>query len=148
MMILLFILAVLIIAGLSFYAGKLLWQLKQQRNKQQQVRHTRIQTITDSIQVIAKAMEQQQCDLSEGCIRLCNLLQAMPLETPPDYPKLFPAIFDLFQKVEHMPTHKEREQLPKRERLKQDMQRAEWESELETSILPELEKLKSFSALK
>ncbi|TDF36245.1 DUF2489 domain-containing protein [Alteromonadaceae bacterium M269] len=146
MMILLISLAILIIAGLSFYAGKLLWQLKQQNERQQQARNKRIETITDSIHVIAKAMEQQQCDLSEGCIRLCNLLNAIPSESPADYPSLYPNVYELFHKVEHMPTHKAREALPKKERLRQDIQRAEWESELETAILPELAKLKQFNA--
>ena len=145
MIVILFSAALLIVASLSFYAGKLLWQLKRQEKRQQQARQKRIDNITSSIHVIAKAMEQQQCDLSEGCIRLCNLLPAIPLEKLPDYPSVYPSIYTLYRKVEDMPTHKAREQLSKKERLKQDYQRAEWEAELETAILPELAKLKSFS---
>lgn len=145
LLILSFAFAVLIIAGLGFYAGKLLWQLKQQNKRQALARQKRIDSITESIQVIAKAMEQQQCDLSEGCIRICNLLPAIPSENLPDYSKLYPAIYELYGKVADMPTHKEREQLAKKERMKQDLQRAEWEAELETAILPEVTQLKSFT---
>jgi hypothetical protein len=144
MLILSFILAIVIIAGLSFYAGKLLWQLKRQNKRQALARQKRIDSITESIQVIAKAMEQQQCDLSEGCIRICNLLPAIPLNDLPDYASMYPYIHELYGKVAHMPTHKERERLAKNVRRKHDLQRAEWEAELETSILPEVGKLKSF----
>jgi hypothetical protein len=140
-----FALAVVIIAGLSFYAGKLLWQLKRQNKRQALARQKRIDSITESIQVIAKAMEQQQCDLSEGCIRICNLLPAIPSDNLPDYANLYPSIYALYEKVAHMPTHKEREKMAKNERKKQDLQRAEWEAELETAILPEVSKLKAFS---
>jgi hypothetical protein len=145
MLIFFFTLAVLVVAGLGFYAGKLLWELKRQNRRQELARQKRIDSITESIQVIAKAMEQQQCDLSEGCIRICNLLTAIPAKEQPDYASIYPSIYTLYGKIEHMPTHKEREQLPKKDRLRQDIQRAEWEAELETSILPEVTKLKTFN---
>ena len=74
--------ALLIILALGFYAGKLLFMLKQQKERQEAARQSRVATITDSIIVIAKAMEQQQCDLSEGVIRIVNLLNAIPISTP------------------------------------------------------------------
>jgi hypothetical protein len=145
LLILLICAAIIIIVGLGFYAGKLLLQLKQQKQRQAQTRLKRIDSITESVQVIAKAMEQQQCDLSEGCIRICNLLPALPMDNLPDYATNYPAIYSLYEKVAHMPTHKAREQLPKKERRKQDIQRAEWEAELETRILREVAILKNFS---
>jgi hypothetical protein len=53
--------ALLIILALGFYAGKLLFMLKQQKERQEAARQSRVATITESIIVIAKAMEQQQC---------------------------------------------------------------------------------------
>lgn len=91
--------ALLIIVGLGFYAGKLLFMLKQQKERQEAARQSRIATITDSIIVIAKAMEQQQCDLSEGVIRIVNLLNALPLNTPPDFKAQYPHVHALFTEV-------------------------------------------------
>ena len=48
--------AVCIIIALGFYAGRLLFLLKQQNQRQQQVREQRIATISESIFTIAKAM--------------------------------------------------------------------------------------------
>ena len=45
--------ALLIILALGFYAGKLLFMLKQQKERQEAARQSRVATITDSIIVIA-----------------------------------------------------------------------------------------------
>ena len=50
---------VLIILALGIYAGRLLFMLKQQNTRQTAAREKRTETITDSIILIAKAMEQQ-----------------------------------------------------------------------------------------
>ena len=91
--------AVCIIIALGFYAGRLLFLLKQQNQRQQQVREQRIATISESIFTIAKAMEQQQCDLSEGVIRIVNLLNALPVPSPLDYSARYPQIHALFVEV-------------------------------------------------
>ncbi|GEA09646.1 DUF2489 domain-containing protein [Alteromonas sp. KUL49] len=77
--------AALIIIGLSFYAGRLLFLLKQQKERQNSVRSKRIYNISESVHVIAMAMEQQQCELSEGVIRIVNLLNALPIDPQPDF---------------------------------------------------------------
>ena len=82
--------ALLIILGLGFYAGKLLFLLNQQKKRQEAARQSRIVNITDSVIVIAKAMDQQQCDLSEGVIRIVNLLNALPISSPPDFKAQYP----------------------------------------------------------
>nr|WP_136250684.1 DUF2489 domain-containing protein [Ningiella ruwaisensis] len=138
-------LAALIIVGLSVYAGKLLYMLKAQNKRHLVAREKRIVNITQSIQTIAFAMQQQQCDLSEGAIRICRLLEAMPLDPQPDYERDFPALHNLFEKVKDYPTHEARNALPKSERRAQDKEREEFESELESSILVELEQLKRFN---
>lgn len=135
--------ALLIIVGLGFYAGKLLFMLKQQKERQEAARQSRIATITDSIIVIAKAMEQQ-CDLSEGVIRIVNLLNALPLNTPPDFKAQYPHVHALFTEVSGFAILEARQQLPKSERRKQDIAREQIESEYESKVLDELPPLKIY----
>ncbi|MFC4698801.1 DUF2489 domain-containing protein [Glaciecola siphonariae] len=139
-------LGALVIVGLSIYAGRLLFLLQTQNKRQQAARQKRIDSITSSIQTIAFAMQQQQCDLSEGVIRICRLLEALPLDPLPNYADEYPAVHGLFGKVKHYPTHEERNSLPKAERRAQDKEREQFESEAESAILKETEALKVFNA--
>lgn len=135
----------LVIVVLSVYAGRLLFLLQAQKSRHLAAKQKRVDNITESIQTIAFAMHQQQCDLSEGTIRICRLLEAMPLDPLPDFKQEYPAIHSLFDKVKNYPTHEERNALSKAERRGQDKERGQFESELESSILHETEKLKSFT---
>ena len=67
----------LIIAGLGVYAGKLVFQLQQQNARQKDAREKRLVVMFESIHTIARAMQQQQCNVSEGTIRICRLLRAL-----------------------------------------------------------------------
>ncbi|BFT32105.1 DUF2489 domain-containing protein [Alteromonas sp. D210916BOD_24] len=136
--------ALLIILGLGFYAGKLLFLLKQQKDRQQAARETRIANITESIILIAKAMDQQQCELSEGVIRIVNLLNALPLAAPPSYKDHYPHIHTLFVEVSGFAILEARQQLTKSERRKQDKAREQIESEHESKVLSELPALQAY----
>jgi hypothetical protein len=57
-----------IIIALGIYAGRLIFMVKRQGEQQQQVRNKRIASKQSSIQTIAFAIQQQQCDLSEGTV--------------------------------------------------------------------------------
>lgn len=143
----LIVVGALIIIALCVYAGRLLFLVKAQNAKQQAVRNKRIASMQSSIQTIAFAMQQQQCDVSEGVIRICRLLEALPLSPLPDYNKLYPATHALFELVKDYPTHELRSALSKQERRQQDKQRHEFESELESKILKETETLRVFDPL-
>ena len=136
--------AAAIIAGLAFYAGKLLFQLKHQNQKQQTVRNKRIENISESIRTIAMALHQQQCNLSEGAIRLVNLLESLPIENVPKCENDYPSIYALYIEVKDLPTHDARKALSKNERKKQDEIREEHEVRLEAAIIREIEPLQSF----
>ncbi len=142
--ILIFTLAAIIIVALGTYAGRLLFLLKAQKQRHEAAKTKRIKNIESSVQTIAFAMLQQQCDLSEGVIRICRMLEGVPLDPIPDYKARYPATFELFEKVKNYPTHDERARLPKKERREQDKERGEFESELESKILKESESLKGF----
>jgi hypothetical protein len=135
----------IIIIALGVYAGKLLFVLMQQKARQQAARDKRIDSIVQSIQTIAFAMQQQQCNYSEGAIRICNLLKALPIENIPDYSLVFPQLHSLFDIIKDYPTHEERSALSKQEIRKQDRQREQIESEAESGIQEEIGRLKVFS---
>ena len=138
--------AALIIAGLAFYAGKLLFLLSKQNERQKQTRLKRVNNMVESIETIVKAMTQQQCELSEGVIRVCNLLEALPLESQPDYSVKFPSIFTLFNAISQFDTLEARQALDKQTRRAQDKQRHEVESQYESSVLDELPSILQFCA--
>lgn len=133
----------LVILVLGFHAGKLLFQLKAQNQQQHLARQARIDDITQSIRTIALAMEQQQCNLSEGVIRICNLLDAIPVDPRPNYLKEYPMLHQLYEKIRQFDTHDARNALPKTERRNQDNAREQLESEYEFKVLQEVGMLKS-----
>jgi hypothetical protein len=135
----------LIIAGLSFYAGSLLFKLKKQNQVRAEKTQQRIDNITQSIQTIAKAVDQQQCNLSEASIRLYHLLEALPLKDKPDYSASYPNVYTLYDAVKDLPTHQARKDQPKLQTRKQDMHREDLEAKLESNILKEMAELSRFS---
>ena len=137
--------AIIIVAGLTFYTGLLLFKLRAQQQLRNQKTQKRIHNISESIQTIAKALDQQQCNLSEGCIRLFHLLEALPVENKPDFSLQYTGLYSLYDKVKDLPTHEIRKTQSKSETKKQDLQREEMEAELETQILKDVSVLKSFS---
>ena len=138
------IVGILIILGLGFYAGKLMFLLKQQNARQKAARDARIANITESVIVISKAMQQQQCDLSEGAIRICNLLNALPLQSPPDYRSDFPHIHKLFIEISGFAVLEERKKLSSAEKRKQDTAREQIESDYESLVLTELNDIRQW----
>ncbi len=146
----LIILAFAIIAGLAFYAGKLLFQLKKQKRDQEiaeQNKQLALQQhdakILSSVTIIVKAMQEQQCDLSEGCWRLSVLLDS--LKTTSGLSQQFPAIFALYNKVKDMAILDARKKLEKKQRMREDYQRMMFEAEYQESITQDLNLLAEFT---
>lgn len=146
----LLILAFAIIAGLAFYAGKLLFQLKKQKRDQEtaeQKKQLALQQhdakILSSVTIIVKAMQEQQCDLSEGCWRLSVLLDS--LKTTSGLSQQFPAIFALYNKVKDMAILDARKKLEKKQRMREDYQRMMFEAEYQESITQDLNLLAEFT---
>ncbi|MGO1246068.1 MAG: DUF2489 domain-containing protein [Oceanisphaera sp.] len=133
----------LIIVGLAVYAGKLLAQVKLQKQQQLQAINKRNLRILDSINTIALAMSQEQCNFSEGAIRLTNLLNALQFAEPKDFAIDYPGVYDLYDKVKDMPTHEARKQYKRNQIMRMDLQRAGFEHELEAQIKTEVTRLAS-----
>ena len=117
----------LIIVGMAVYAGKLLAQLKVQNQQQQRAVNQRNLRILESINTIAMAMREDQCNLSEGAIRLTNLLNALQFAQPQNFAADYPGLYGLYDKVKDMPTHDARKQYKRNEIMRMDLQRAGFE---------------------
>ncbi|MBU3017652.1 DUF2489 domain-containing protein [Paraglaciecola agarilytica] len=137
--------ALLIVASLAFYAGKLLFMLNKQNKKMAQTKKQRVERLLESIYTISLAMEQQQCNLSEGSIRLYHLHESLPIDDKPDFQGRYPGLYALYAKVSDLPTHEARDKLSTLERRNQDDMREAIESELESQILKDVAKLKAFT---
>ncbi|RTE86653.1 MULTISPECIES: DUF2489 domain-containing protein [Gammaproteobacteria] len=137
-------LGVAIILALSVYAGMLLSQLSKQRKENQAGENKRVAYIHESILTIAKAMQQGQCDLSEGSIRISVLLDNLPEAGSTNFDTRFPAIHEMYEKIKHMPTHGARKEYPKKEIRKLDREREALEVEMETTIQADVTEVIAF----
>lgn len=132
----LLLVAVCIIVGMIGYATYLLLALQKQKKALQQARRNRINRIKESIEIIAKAMLNDDCNLSEGVLRLKMLLEPVGMSL-----KHYSAMWRLYETVEDMPTHEARNALKKNERMRLDLQRESAEAALEKNIKLELHQL-------
>lgn len=137
---LILVVGIAIIAALAFYAGNLLSRLKQQNIDSEKAEQEATKALQvhdgkalDSVIIIARAMLEGQCDLSEGCWRLCVLLESLRLSS--DLELRFPPIYELYHLIKHMPILEERKKLAKKERMALDLERMKAESRLNDSIL-------------
>jgi len=144
------VLAVIIIASLAFYAGKLLKQLNAQKHAQQQAELTRQQALAKhdqnvlaSVKIIVRAMQEEQCDFSEGCWRLSVLLDSLKLSS--ELAQQFPAIFKLYNEIKHLSILDDRKQLEKKQRMKEDYQRMTLEAKLHSEIVSDLDLLQQYT---
>ncbi len=140
--------AVLLIAALAFYAGKLLWQLQQQtKQRQQQTALLQQQQIekkrylTESIVLICRAMLEQQCELSEGALRVWVLLDHLVPERKPEPETTYPGLHQMYQVVKDMPTHEARKRQSKQQTFAQDKIRLAAEQDLKDVILADAKAL-------
>lgn len=142
--------AVIIITALGLYAAKLLRQLKQQTfkikqaEKNQKIALAKHDTkILNSVVIIVRAMKEEQCDVAEGCWRLSVLLDSLKLSE--SLSTEFPAIFELYEAIKHMPILEERKKLVKQERMKLDFERMQAEATLATKIKADIELLHQYA---
>lgn len=132
----LMVLAALILISLGGYALHLMLKVQAQKKHEQalieqakQAQKDRYIRILDSIEVIARAMISEQCDFSEGVLRLKPLLDVLGRKLS-DYT----AMWALYGVVENMPILDERKNLKRNERMKLDLERETKEAELESDI--------------
>lgn len=136
--------AVIIIA-LASYAGYLLLQLKKQ--KELQLKHKKLAidkrnaNIFENVHTLCQAGIQGQCDLSEISIRVYNIMDYVQGEDRVDFDKTYPAISELYHVVKDMTRGEDRQNLAKKERMQQNLDRHKAEQRLTDAIIEELKVL-------
>lgn len=130
------ILALLILLSLAGYTFSLFWKLQEQKKQITQAKNERFLRVIESIEIIANAMLSEQCNFSEGVLRLKPLLDVLGKKLAS-----FSAMWALYQVVQDMPILEARKALKRNERMKLDLDREAKEAELDTEIKGELRQL-------
>ncbi|GGX79643.1 hypothetical protein GCM10007160_03750 [Litchfieldella qijiaojingensis] len=125
--------ALVIVAGLGAYAWTL-WKEVRRREafKRDEVRRAN-EMCLESLDAIAKAILQEQVDLTEGALRCKVLLEIID---PALMERQSFQIFGVIQsRTAHLHTHSAREALSPKERMKEDRQRWAIEEEHRQEVL-------------
>ncbi len=141
--------AIAIILTLSVIAGYYLLKLrgvKQQQNEQIQLNRQAWldsqEELAGDIRFIAKAMVQQQCEITEGCLRLKVLMDR--LDETLQHQTQYQTIQLHYQKTAHMPHHQAYKALTKKQQFKLDQDRFELEGQHRQQILLEAKLLSDY----
>jgi len=144
------LLGIIIVLALAFYAGKLLKQVAQQKEQQQQAQLAQQQALNqhdkkvfDSVLLITRAMQQEQCEFDEGCWRLSVLLSS--LKTVTGLPAQFPAIFGLYDEIKDFAILDARKALEKKERMREDYKRMTALAQMHEGVVADLDTLYQFT---
>lgn len=130
-----------IIIGLSFYAGRLLWLVQAQEQAAAASKAKKNQYLIDSIVGICKAMQAEQCELSEGTLRVWVLLDHIERSDKPDPVTEYPGMHRMYDVVKDMPTHSARKKHDKAHIQQLDRIREQAEVDLKDFILADVDKL-------
>lgn len=133
-----FIILALITLGLAVYAGLLMGRLRQRKKEIEKYKKDllvklsdRRQSLFESLRIIALAVTQSQCEVSEGVIRIKKLIDEIDelrnFESLQDFHRIY-ADFEKFPYLE------ERGALSQREKFTQDNERYQIEREHEKRV--------------
>ncbi|WP_136067623.1 DUF2489 domain-containing protein [Modicisalibacter radicis] len=126
-------LATIAVLGLAAYA----WRLWQEVRRRERFRAEEVRRANDNclenLDIIARAMQAEQVDLTEGSLRCKVLLEIID-------PRLLEReslqVFDeVHRRTAHLHTHTARQSLSPRERMSEDRERLALEAELRQRIL-------------
>lgn len=126
--IILAIIALIIIAGLGYYALKLRREVKvREARREEEFKQARANCL-ESLEAIARAMQAGQVDLVEGGLRCKVLVEILDTSLAED--EVIGVFGTLHGRVSHLHTHSARQALSPRERMTEDRERAAVEEEL------------------
>jgi hypothetical protein len=117
---------------LKTYKGLVSKREEEVENKKKAFKE-RQESLKESIRIISMATIQKQCEISEACLRLANLL--------PHYRGVrhredqYKALFDMFDEIKHLKTHKDRNEMKIAQRHQEDRVRYQAEEKYEKDIL-------------
>lgn len=148
-----------IILGLAGYAAWLLLRLQRQTKRQKAAMISanaamvdaiaqRNLKIIESVDVIARATLQEQCDLSEAAIRLYMIMSQLDGDKCIVFSTRFPALYELYEVVKDMPRGDARKSIQKQERMRFDMIRMKAQARLQVASFTELDEILLFTGAK
>lgn len=129
------VIALVVIGVLLAYIWRQSRILSEQRlrdKKTEELQARRRDEMVESIRVIAMAVEANQVEYSEACLRLKGLLEHVEpelLEKPP-----FEVLQQVHDKISHMPTHRARKKTESETLTRLDQERREVEQEYAADI--------------
>ncbi|QEY24299.1 DUF2489 domain-containing protein [Neisseria animalis] len=130
--------AILLMVAMAVYAAYLWIKVYRRQQGIKRAWEARRAKIAESVNLIAMAMEQGQCNLSEGVLRLKPLAEVLAIDFA-----AYPAMGELYEMVAEMPVLDARKQLKRNERMKLDLIRESGEARLEQQILAEAGQLRA-----
>ena len=140
------LLAILIVLVLAVVAG-IMWHkvylyrqnARKQKSLQLEQRRKQRAEIIESITVISRTLLAGEMNESEGAIRLKVLLDNLYLSE--EERRRFPTVETMYEQVKDFDTHEARQQLPKKERMKQDLARNKIEVQYKDQLLADAKAL-------
>ena len=133
-----------IVAGYLLYKVLLLNKQKEQQSKENQDAWLQNRNVLiKDIRFIANSMSQQQCEITEGCMRLEYLINKVD-----DSPKMrieFQYIYKHYDATAAMPIRDAYLALTKKEQYKLDKDRAKLEAQHKADVLSDTKKLAEHS---
>lgn len=142
-LIIFWLVALLILAGLGFYAWRLtrrLHAIKQQQQAEKAAAELQLrnhqQELMQDIHFIARAMLAEQCDITEGVMRLQYLIDGLDADVW-QRPEL-ETIRQHWQATNHMPILEAYQALSRQEQFRLDSQRLRLEDDNKNAIFKEL----------
>ncbi|PIE41161.1 MAG: hypothetical protein CSA49_04845 [Gammaproteobacteria bacterium] len=131
------VLIIAVLAAVAWYLWQKVWkaeaQLQQQQKEAQESELKRLDHIYESLNVIAAALLEGQVRVAEACIRMAVLLSNLPLNC--DSKHRFAAIFEVYNRSQHIPTHSKWQELDKKERRRFEQELLAIESEFSEQIM-------------
>lgn len=132
---------VLVLAGVAAWLWYKVWRNTQQEQQMQgqlqqqqaQTEQNRIDYIHESLNVIACAVLDKQCPVTEGCIRMAVLLDNLPLDC--DTKHRFSVVFEVYNATRHIPTHSSWKALGRKQQRKFEQEMMALEREHDAAVM-------------
>jgi len=132
---------VLVLAGVAAWLWYKVWRNTQQaqqmqgqlQQQQAQTEQNRIDYIHESLNVIACAVLDKQCPVTEGCIRMAVLLDNLPLDC--DTKHRFSVVFEVYNATRHIPTHSSWKALGRKQQRKFEQEMLALEREHDAAVM-------------
>lgn len=132
---------VLVLAGVAAWLWYKVWRNTQQEQQMQgqlqqqqaQTEQNRIDYIHESLNVIACAVLDKQCPVTEGCIRMAVLLDNLPLDC--DTKHRFSVVFEVYNATRHIPTHSSWKALGRKQQRKFEQEMLALEREHDAAVM-------------